>query len=183
VKPGSSCVVIGAGGVGISVIQGARAAGAATIVAVDTVERKLEWAKQFGATHGVTPEGLAAVKQELTGGQGFDYAFEVVGGAQTIRDAYDNARRGGTAVVVGAGRMDAMVQFSAFELFYQEKALLGSYYGSADVRTDFHRLLRMWRSGQLDLEGMVTRRIDLGDVNDAFKAMLSGEVIRTVIEY
>jgi S-(hydroxymethyl)glutathione dehydrogenase/alcohol dehydrogenase len=183
VRPGSSVLVIGAGGVGISVIQGARAAGAAEIVAVDTVERKLEWARQFGATHATSPEGLPDLKENLTGGRGFDYAFEVVGSSATVRSAWDQTRRGGTTVVVGVARMDQMVEFSAFELFYMEKKLLGCYYGGADVRSDFHRMLRMWRCGQLDLEAMITGRVDLAKINDAFKAMLAGEVIRTVIEF
>ena len=183
VQPGSTVVVIGAGGVGISVIQGARAAGAAVIVAVDRVDQKLQWAKQFGATHATTPDGLDDLKASLTGGLGFDYAFEVVGSAATIRSAWDQTRRGGTTCVVGVARMDQMVQFSAMELFYSEKTMVGSYYGSADVRTDFHRLLRMWNNEQLDLKGMVTGRVGLGQVNEAFKSMLAGEVIRTVIEY
>ncbi len=183
VRPGSSVLVIGAGGVGISVIQGARAAGAAEIVAVDTVERKLDWAKQFGATHAVRPEGLNDLKENLTGGRGFDYAFEVVGDPATVRSAWEQTRRGGTTVVVGVARMDQKVEFSAFELFYMEKKLLGCYYGGADVRTDFHRMIRMWQNGQLDLDGMITGRMDLGKINDAIKAMLAGEVIRTVIEY
>ncbi|MCZ6784595.1 MAG: Zn-dependent alcohol dehydrogenase [Proteobacteria bacterium] len=183
VKPGSTVLVIGAGGVGISAIQGARVAGAAVIVAVDTVEKKLQWAKQFGATHATTPEGLNDLKQNLTGGLGFDYAFEVVGSAATIRSAWDQTRRGGTTCVVGVARMDQMVQFSAMELFYSEKKLVGSYYGSADVRTDFSRLLRMWKNDQLDLEGMITARIDLGEINQAFQSMLNGEVIRTVVEF
>ena len=79
--------------------------------------------------------------------------------------------------------MDAMVPFSAFELFFMEKKLLGCWYGSADVRTDFNTLLKFWRHGKLDLEGMITRRIDLSEVNEAFEACKKGEVIRTVIEF
>jgi len=183
VRPGSSVVVFGCGGVGVSVIQGARIAGAAEIVAVDLLPEKVELAQRFGSTHGATPQQLAAVQQEITGGAGFDYAFEVIGRPETIRSAYDATRRGGTTVVVGAGRMDAMVAFSAFELFYMEKKLLGCWYGSADVRTDFGRLLRFWRHGKLDLEGMITRRIDLSEVNEAFEACKKGEVIRSVIEF
>ena len=183
VKPGSSVVVFGCGGVGVSVIQGARIAGAAEIVAVDLHEHKLESAKGFGATHGVKPDGLAELSGQLTGGQGFDYAFEVIGLPDTIRAAWDATRRGGTTVVVGAGRMEAMVAFNAFELFYSEKKLLGCFYGSADVRTDFHKLLRLWRAGKLDLEGMITRRIDLSEINDAFDSCKSGDVIRTVVEF
>jgi S-(hydroxymethyl)glutathione dehydrogenase/alcohol dehydrogenase len=183
VRPGSSVVVFGCGGVGISVIQGARIAGATEIVAVDLLPEKAELAQRFGATHGVTAQQLPGVSQEITDGEGFDYAFEVVGRPETIRQAWDNTRRGGTTVVVGAGRMDALVTFSAFELFYPEKKLLGCWYGSADVRTDFHRLLNFWRHGKLDLEGMITRRIDLSEVNEAFEACKRGEVIRSVIEF
>lgn len=182
VVPGSSVVVIGCGGVGVNVIQGCRLAGAAEIVAVDLVDQKLEWARRFGATHGVNPDALTATVQQVTGGRGFDYAFEVIGRPETIRAAWDATRRGGTTTVVGAGRLDAMVSFSAFELFYSEKALLGCVYGSADVRTDFDRLLRLWRQGRLDLEGLISRRIGLGDINEAFAAMQRGEVIRTVVE-
>jgi S-(hydroxymethyl)glutathione dehydrogenase/alcohol dehydrogenase len=183
VEPGSSVVVFGCGGVGISVIQGARIAGAATILAVDMVEAKLDWAKQFGATHAVTPDQLPDAMRELTGGVGFDYAFEVVGRSQTIKAAYGATRRGGTAVVVGVGRAEDMVELSAFDLFYDEKTLRGTYYGSANIRRDFPRLLALWRSGQLDLEGMITRRLTLDDVNDAFAALSSGDVIRQVITF
>jgi S-(hydroxymethyl)glutathione dehydrogenase/alcohol dehydrogenase len=183
VRPGSSVVVFGCGGVGISVIQGARIAGATEIVAVDVVESKLDAAKRFGATHAVPPGGLGAVNMELTGGRGFDYGFEVVGRPETIRNAWDATRRGGTTIVVGAGRMDAMVPFSAFELFYQERTLKGCWYGSANVRVDFPKLLGFWRQGMLDLEGMISNRIDLGEINEAFSACARGEVVRTLIEF
>jgi S-(hydroxymethyl)glutathione dehydrogenase / alcohol dehydrogenase len=183
VEPGSSVIVFGCGGVGISVIQGARIAGAAEIVAVDLVPEKLEMAKRFGATHAVPPEKVVEIASELTGGDGFDYGFEVIGRPETIRSAYDATRRGGTTTIVGAGAMDAIVSFNAFELFYTEKKLLGCFYGSADVRTDFHMLLRLWRTGKLDLEGMITKRIDISEINDAFDACLSGQVIRQVIEF
>lgn len=181
VRPGSSVVVFGAGGVGISVIQGARVAGAAEIVAVDLVDSKLEEAKKFGATHAVKPDDLPALINSLTGGNGFDYAFEAIGNPVTIRAAFDAVRRGGTACIVGVGRFDQQVQFNAFELFFSEKKLIGSLYGSANVRTDFHRLLRLWKAGRLDLENMISRRIDLSEVNEAFDAMQKGEVIRQVI--
>jgi S-(hydroxymethyl)glutathione dehydrogenase / alcohol dehydrogenase len=184
VAPGSTCVVFGCGGVGISVIQGCRIAGAATIVAVDLNADKLETAKRFGATHAVAPDGLDALKAEVTGDAGgFDYAFEAIGLPVTVRAAYDAARRGGIAVVVGVGNMGTTVEFNMFELFFQEKALLGSYYGSADVRSDFNRLLRLWKAGKLDLEGMITQKIDIEGVNDAIAQMKRGEVIRTVIEF
>lgn len=181
VVPGSSVVVFGCGGVGISVIQGARVAGAAEIVAVDLVDEKLETAKSFGATHGVKPDDLDALKGELTAGAGFDYAFEAVGHPTTMRAAYDVIRRGGMAVVVGVGRAEQTFELSAFEMFYGEKHLVGSYYGSTDVRSDFARIIRLWRAGRIDLEAMITRRIGLDDINDALGAMERGEVVRQVI--
>ena len=182
VSPGSSVVVFGCGGVGISAIQGARVAGAATIVAVDLVDSKLEDAKRFGATHGCKPDELDGLKGELTG-DGFDYAFEAIGLPVTIRSAFDAIRRGGTACIIGVGSAEKDVTFNAFELFFAEKTFKGSYYGSADVRSDFHRLLRLWKAGQLDLEGMITRMIKIDDINDAFAQMKAGEVIRQVITF
>lgn len=183
VQPGSSVVVYGCGGVGIACIQGARIAGASTILAVDLNPGKLEDALRLGATHACTPDEVDSMKASLTGGDGFDYALEAIGLPATMRASYDAVRRGGTAVIVGVGKLDQMVSFSAFELFFSEKTLVGSYYGSADVRTDFHRLLGHWKDGQLDLEGMISRRIGLDDINDAFEAMQQGDVIRQVISF
>jgi S-(hydroxymethyl)glutathione dehydrogenase/alcohol dehydrogenase len=182
VKPGSSVVVFGCGGVGISAIQGAHVAGAAIIVAVDLVPEKLETAKQFGATHACKPDDLAALQAELTG-DGFDYAFEAIGLPVTMRAAFDAVRRGGTACIIGVGAMDSEVSFNGFELFFSEKTFMGSYYGSVDVRSDFHKLLRLWKAGQLNLEGMITTTMKLDDINEAFDAMKRGEVIRQVITF
>ncbi len=183
VTPGSSVVVFGAGGVGISAIQGARIAGAAEILAVDLVDSKLNMAKQFGATHVCKPDDFEGLKNEITGGEGFDYALECIGNPATIRATYDAARRGGTAVIVGVGRMEQKIEFSAFELFYADKTLRGSMYGSSNVRTFMPKLLRLWKAGKLDLENMVSRRIQLDEINDAFRAMQEGEVVRSVIDF
>jgi S-(hydroxymethyl)glutathione dehydrogenase/alcohol dehydrogenase len=183
VTPGSSVAVIGCGGVGISAIQGARIAGAAEIVAIDPVASKHAQAKRFGATHAVAPADIEGVKNEVTAGEGFDYVLECVGHPVTIRQCYDLARRGGTAVVVGVGRLTEEVKFNAFELFYGDKTLKGSMYGGANVRVDFPRLLRLWRHGKLDLEGMISRRMKLDEVNEAFRAMQAGEVIRSVLDF
>src|SRR5207237_4976654 len=127
VTPGSSVAVIGCGGVGQSVIEGARIAGAARIFAIDPVELKRKTAEQLGATDLVDPAPGDPVEQvqALTGGRGADYAFEVIGLPETILQAFNTARRGGTVTIVGAARMDAQVTFSAFQLFYEEKKLLG----------------------------------------------------------
>lgn len=183
VSPGATVLVIGCGGVGISAIQGARIAGASHIVAVDMVAKKLEWAKQFGATHAVTPDELPNLMGELTGWLGFDYTFDIVGRSTTIRQAYDNTARGGTLTIVGVGAATDMVQFSAFELLFSDKTIKGSVYGGSYPDRDFLRLIQLWRAGRLDLEGMITRKIGIDDINDAFDKMQSGEVIRQVIEF
>ena len=182
VEPGSKVVVFGCGGVGIAAIQGAHVAGASIIVAVDLNDDKLELAKTFGATHAVKPDDLAAIQAELTG-DGFDYAFEAIGLPVTMRAAYDAVRRGGTACVIGVGAMDKEVSFNGFEIFFSEKNFMGSYYGSVDVRSDFHRLLSLWKSGQLNLDGMITNRMKIDEINDAFDIMKRGEAIRTVITF
>ena len=182
VAPGSSVVVFGAGGVGVSAIQGARIAGAAEIVAVDRNPAKLDVARSFGATGAVLPDDLDAAKAEMNGGQGFDYALECIGHPATMRAAYDAVRRGGTCCIVGVGRIEEQVSFSAFEIFFNEKNLVGSYYGGADVRVDFHRMLRLAESGQLDLAGMIDRRLPLEDINDGIEALLTGDVVRQIVE-
>jgi S-(hydroxymethyl)glutathione dehydrogenase/alcohol dehydrogenase len=185
VEPGSTVAVIGCGGVGLSVIQGARLAGASTIVAVDHMGAKLAAATSMGATHVVDSsqvEALAAVRA-LTGGLGVDYAFEVVGRAATIRLAFETARRGGTAVLVGAGSPSEEVTFTAFELFVGAKTMVGCVYGSTDPDRDFPPMVDMVTRGTIDAEGMVSRRIGLDDINDAFRAMEAGEVVRSVIVF
>ena len=100
-----------------------------------------------------------------------------------MRAAYDAVRRGGTACVIGVGSMDKEVSFNAFEIFFSEKKFIGSYYGSVDVRSDFHRLLRLWKAGQLDLEGMISKKIHIDDVNQAVEDLKAGSVIRSVITF
>ncbi|MGH3096518.1 MAG: zinc-binding dehydrogenase [Streptosporangiales bacterium] len=181
VAPGSNVVVVGCGGVGINVVQGSRLAGAATILAVDRIPWKRDLAVEFGATRAVSDAGLRDAVRDLTAGVGFDYAFEVVGQSSTIRAAWDVTRRGGTTVVVGAGSRDDEVRFNAAELFFSERRLLGCLYGSADVRRDFVRILDLWRANRLKVERLVSRRISLDEVNDAFAAMERGEVLRSLI--
>jgi S-(hydroxymethyl)glutathione dehydrogenase/alcohol dehydrogenase len=185
VEPGSTVAVIGCGGVGLSVIQGARLAGASTIVAVDPLRTKLDAARRMGATDVVdsSQEDAVAGVQARTGGRGVDYAFEVVGRASTIRTAFDAARRGGTAVLVGAGSTADEVTFSAFELFVGAKTLIGCVYGSTDPDRDFPLFVDLVSRGAVDAEGMVSRRIGLDDINDAFRAMEAGEVVRSVIVF
>jgi S-(hydroxymethyl)glutathione dehydrogenase/alcohol dehydrogenase len=183
IVPGSTVAVIGCGGVGQAVIQGARIAGASRIFAIDPVEMKRKTAEQLGATDGIDPADgdPTAQVQALTGGRGADYAFEVIGLPETILQAYGTARRGGTVVVVGMARLDAMITMPAISLFAEEKRILGCMYGSAQVRRDFPRFVDLVETGRLDVGSMVSRRIKLDEVNDAFRAMENGEVIRSVI--
>lgn len=186
VEPGATVAVVGCGGVGQSAIQGARIAGASTVVAVDTVQSKLDAAQKLGATHGVLAgEGqdpVAAVK-EITKGRGVDYSFEVIGNVKTLEQAYQMTRRRGVTVAVGVPRMESQYSFQAFDLILNEKQVRGCIYGSSQVASEFQRLVTFVETGQLDLGAMVSRVIDLKEVNDAFRAMEAGEVIRSVISY
>jgi S-(hydroxymethyl)glutathione dehydrogenase/alcohol dehydrogenase len=183
VEPGSTVAVIGCGGVGIAAIQGARVAGASVIVGVDLAPAKHEAALRFGATHATGPDDLSDLITEVTGGEGFDYVFEVVGLPQTIRAAWTAARRGGTVVIVGAGRADQPVEFNPFELLFEGKNILSSMYGCADVQRDYARILDLWRAGRIDLAGMISHRLRLDEVDGALDALGRGDVIRQVIIY
>jgi S-(hydroxymethyl)glutathione dehydrogenase/alcohol dehydrogenase len=183
VHPGATVAVIGCGGVGQAVVQGARIAGASRIIAVDPVEMKRKTAEQAGATDFVDPnEGdPVAQVQALTSGRGVDYAFEVIGLPETTLQAYNMIRKGGTAVMVGMTRAEATVTLSTFDLFFNEKTLKGCKYGSGQVRRDFQRFADLIETGRLDTGSMVSRTIKLDEVNEAFRAMEAGEVIRSVI--
>ena len=186
VHPGATVAVIGCGGVGQATIQGARIAGASVIIAVDTVQSKLDMAAKLGATHTVLAgdghDPVAEVR-DLTAGRGVDYAFEVIGSVATLRQALAMTRRRGTAVAVGVPAMTATLDVGISDLILSERRLIGSLYGSAQIRYDFPRLVRFAETGQLDLGAMVSRVMALDDINDAFAAMQAGEVIRSVINY
>ncbi|MGW2695886.1 Zn-dependent alcohol dehydrogenase [Streptomyces sp. NPDC001296] len=179
---GSSVAVIGCGGVGMSVIQGARLRGAAEIVAVDPVASRREAALRFGATRAVAPDGLPDAKHQVTADEGFDHVFEVVGKSATARTAYENTRRGGTLVVVGAGALDDFLRLNMFELFFDEKRILPSLYGGGDVLRSYERTIALWRAGRIDLEGLITHRVPLAGINEALEQMRTGTALRTCIE-
>lgn len=183
VRAGSTVAVIGCGGVGQFVVQGARIAGAARVIAIDPVPLKRTAAEEAGATHTVDPgdtDPLEAVRA-LTGGRGADHVFEVVGSPATVTQAYAATRRGGSVVLVGMPAMDVTVELPGFSLFHDEKRILGCQYGSAQVRRDFARWLDLVEAGRLDIASSVTRQTGLESVNEAMAAMERGEVIRTVI--
>jgi S-(hydroxymethyl)glutathione dehydrogenase/alcohol dehydrogenase len=181
VQPGDTVVVFGCGGVGMNVLLGARLAGATAIVAVDPSVDRRAAALSLGATHAVEPDELRAVGKSLHGGLGFDFAFEAAGLSRTVRAAYDAVRRGGTAVVLGIGSAADPVAFSSYELAWSAKRLVGSTYGSGDVRREFPRLLALWRAGLLPIDRLITHRLPVGGINDAIAAMGRGEGIRHVV--
>ncbi|MBW3619380.1 MAG: Zn-dependent alcohol dehydrogenase [Actinobacteria bacterium] len=185
VAEGDTVAVIGCGGVGLSVVQGARIAGASRIVAVDLKRDKLELAERFGATDLVDAGGTDPVKaiKAATGGHGADHVFEVLGRSQTIRQAFSATRRGGTTVVVGVGSAQDKVEFSAMELFWMARTLVGCVYGNADPDVDFARMLELVGDGRLELDELVTDRVGLDDVGAALDAMAEGRGIRTVVTF
>ena len=180
VPGGSTVAVIGCGGVGLNVIQGCRIAGAARIIAIDTLDSKLEMAKQFGATHVInaSKEDPVEAARGLTDNS-VEYAFEAIGRADTSRQAFDMVEAGGTAVVVGMVIDDIAVPGPAF---LSEKKLIGCMYGSTRFREHMPKLIDLYRQGRLDLSALVTERMGLGDVNTAFEKMTKGEVARSVLE-
>ncbi len=183
VQPGESVVVLGCGGVGINVIQGARLVGADPIIAIDTMASKLEMAKRFGATHTVdagSQDGAIEVLN-LTEGRGADAAFEVVGHPALQRQIFDMTRRGGRAVMVGVAALGDEVSLPSAFLTLGEKHVFGCYYGSCDPKRDIPRFLKLWQAGKLDFEGLISKKAGLDDVNTAFEDMEAGTVIRTVL--
>jgi S-(hydroxymethyl)glutathione dehydrogenase/alcohol dehydrogenase len=185
VQPGESVAVFGVGGVGLNVVQGAAIVGANPIIAVDMNEKKLTFAKQLGATHTVSAaagDPVSAI-QELTGGRGVDYAFEVIGRPEVVMQAFLATRRGGKAVVVGVTGPTDMIAVPGMLMSLAEKSLIGSLYGSANMTRDVPRLVALYRTGKLKLDELVSRRFSLAQVNDAFAALEKGEVVRGVITF
>ena len=186
VVPGSIVAVIGCGGVGQAVIQGARIAGAGQIIAIDVQPAKLELARQFGATHiidALTDDTVRAVR-ELTDRRGADVSFEVIGLGPTIEQVVKMTRRGGQVVLVGVPSRDVFLNIEVFaDVLLQERKILGCWYGSSDPQRDIPRLIERYRDGTLMLDELVSRTIQLEEVNEAFAAMERGDVARSVIEY
>lgn len=179
VTPGESVVVIGCGAVGLSAVQGARIAGAATIVAVDPQQSRRDLARSLGATAVLSPEELDTFPPPSS--VGFDVGIDAVGHSRTIRSTWNAVRRGGRIVVVGAGKADDIVEFSAVELFHDEKTLRGTFYGSSNMAFELPRLIKLWRDGQLKLEEMIDDVVPLERINAAADKQISGEALRVMI--
>ena len=183
VAPGSSVAVFGCGGVGLNVIQGARIAGAERIIAIDTLEAKLDMARQFGATDVLlSKEDPVKPLKKLTGG-GPDYAFECVGNGELAAAAYRAIRRGGMAVVVGVAKPGDSTAVRTMTLPFEEKTLTGSYFGSCVPRIDFPRMLALYMGGRLKLDELITRRYSIGEAPQAFADLESGRNARGVIVF
>src|SRR5436190_17684017 len=186
IKKGDAVAVIGCGGVGLNVIQGARIKGAGEIIAIDMNETKLQMAKEFGATATINAsqgDPVSAV-MAATGQRGADVAFEVIGLQATIDQAVTMTRRGGEAILVGVPSMDVMINIPAFlGVILQEKTIKGCWYGSSNVQKDVPKLVDLYKKGELKLDELISREISLDEVNEAFEAMKTGEVARSVIVY
>jgi S-(hydroxymethyl)glutathione dehydrogenase/alcohol dehydrogenase len=184
VQPGSSVVVLGLGGVGLSVVAAARAAGAASVLAVDVSEAKEALAEAAGATDFlVWSDALSKDVRARTEGRGVDHAFECVGRSATIRAAWRATRRGGQVTVVGMGRADDLVELSALDIFSSARTLRSSVYGSSDPDVEIPVLAREVLSGALRLDHLITDRIALADVPAAFDRMTRGEGARSVVMF
>jgi S-(hydroxymethyl)glutathione dehydrogenase/alcohol dehydrogenase len=183
-EAGQTVAVFGCGGVGLSIVQGARIGGARQIIAVDVFDGKLEMARRVGATHAVHSGQDDPVKavRALTGGAGVDHAFEAVGNARLVRQAIESLAIRGTATIVGVLPPDAMIEFPWMAI-RPECRVQTSRMGSNRFRIDIPRYLDFYRQGRLLLDEMVSRRGKLGDVNEAFRAMKAGEVARSVLTF
>src|SRR5437867_1664992 len=181
VAPGSRVAVIGAGGVGLNVVQGACLAGSETVMAIDLRPAPLEIARRFGATHTLPgAEPIVDTVRELTGGRGADFVFDTVGTPRTLADALAMTRKGGAVVLTGLARGDTQAAFPMFPFVMQEKRLIGSVYGSGQPQRDIPDLVSLYQQGRLKLSELVSRTYSLSAVNDALDALASSDGARGV---
>jgi S-(hydroxymethyl)mycothiol dehydrogenase len=183
VTRGDSVAVFGCGGVGDAAIAGAALAGAATIVAVDIDDRKLEWAKGFGATHTCNSKNADPVEyiKSVTNGNGADVCIEAVGNPVVYRQAFEARDLAGTVVLVGVPRPDMTIELPFIEVFGRGGSLKSSWYGDCLPSRDFPMLIDLYRQGRLDLDGFVSETIALDQVEAAFHKMEQGDVLRSVV--
>jgi S-(hydroxymethyl)glutathione dehydrogenase/alcohol dehydrogenase len=184
VPKGSNVAVIGAGGVGLNVVQGAAIAGCERIIAIDLRPKPLEIARQFGATDTIDASGdVAPSVRALSAGRGVDFVFDTVGSAATLTLAFACTRKGGAVVLTGLSRMDAQAAFPMFPVVMQEKRLLGSVYGSGQPARDIPKLVSLYQQGTLKLGELVSRTYALDQVNDALTALAASDGARGVIRW
>ena len=187
VWPGASVAVIGLGGIGLAAMQGAKIAGAERLIAIDIAANKLGWAVRFGATDVVDASAIDAVQAvlEITGGEGVDVAFEATGVPFCVRQAVEMLAYAGTAVAIGVPPIpsDVVLPWNGGEraAYPRKTSLLITDGGDPVPSVDFPQMANWYLDGRLDLDGMVTRTLGIDDLDEAFRAMLAGEVIRSVV--
>ena len=182
VEAGATVLVMGLGGVGISIVQGARIAGASRIIVSDPNGARREGAERFGATDAIDPVSEDVMSRVMTiAPGGVEYAFDAVGAASLIETGMWACRAGGTTVMVGAAPIDQVVQVPATIFMATERKLIGTLLGGCNGKREVPRLLNLWRAGRLDLEGMITSRRPLAEVNEGFADMHAGIGLRTVL--
>jgi S-(hydroxymethyl)mycothiol dehydrogenase len=183
VTRGDSVAVIGCGGVGDAAVMGARLAGARAIIAVDVDDRKLEWARQVGATHTVNSRESDPVEaiRELTEGNGADVVIEAVGRPETYKQAFYARDLAGTVVLVGVPTPEMTLELPLLDVFGRGGALKSSWYGDCLPDRDFPMLTDLFLQGRLPLDKFVSETIELDQVEEAFAKMARGEVLRSVV--
>lgn len=184
VEAGSSVLVVGCGGVGLNVVQGARLAGAKTIIACDLLDNKLQYAREFGATHTINARKEDTVKAvlDLTSG-GVDYAFDAIGGGQTATTCVEAVAPGGHAVLVGMPAFTERAAINPFQMVFAEKKLTGTYYGSIRPPIDFGVLADLDMDRKLNLDALISRTYTFDQINEGFSLLTSGAVARGVIVF
>ena len=185
VEAGASVLVVGCGGVGLNVVQGAKLAGAGIIVAADLLDSKLTYAKEFGATHtfNASRDNVVDKVRELTAGRGVDYAFDAIGGEATTLQIVDAIRPGGTAVIVGMAALNVRAPITPYMMALQEKCIKGTMYGSVRPNIDFPKLVDLYLEGRLKIDELVSRTYRLDQINEGFAALRSGQVARGVVVF
>jgi S-(hydroxymethyl)mycothiol dehydrogenase len=175
--------VFGCGGVGDAAIEGARIAGASTIIAIDLDDKKLEWAKDFGATHTINAGSGDVVERirEITDGNGVDVAIEAVGLPVTYEQAFYARDLAGTVVLVGVPSPEMKIELPLIEVFGRGGSLKSSWYGDCLPSRDFPMLIDLYQQGRLNLDGFVSETIGIDGVEEAFHKMEAGDVLRSVV--
>ncbi len=183
IEAGSTVLVVGCGGVGLNVVQGARLAGAKTIIACDLLDNKLQMATNFGATHIVNGKRQDVIKtvKEITGGLGVDYAFDAIGTEPTVLQIVDLLAPAGHAVIVGIPAFSTRAPITPHLMVYGEQTLSGTYYGSVRPAVDFGTLADLSMDGKLNLDDLISRTYKFEEINEGFQIMARGQVARGVI--
>ena len=185
VSRGDSVAVFGCGGVGDAAIEGSRLAGAHTIIAVDIDDKKLEWAKEFGATHVIDSTKVDPIEaiREVTDGNGVDVAIEAIGLPITYEQAFYSRDLAGTVVLVGVPNPEMKIELPMIEIFGRGGTLKSSWYGDCLPSRDFPMLIDLYLQGRLELDRFVSETIGLDEVEEAFHKMERGEVLRSVVVF